>query len=266
MVTTGQILGMILAIVIPMAAVVVLQRQIMKKLKKKGIFTCFVYGMLGYCWQMILYAFVHSWVVGFLGQYDFFKAGFGYILAMMINAIVYAFFVVLATSWCLYLANMRIREFDRGVPIGVGYAAAYIFWSYLFAYGIALFYGIQIKTGSFQGSDEIKEKIFSLSVENMYLYIADMIIFLLIMAGTLVLMSHFFTKGEKGKMILVPLLSQYVINFLDSFLPYMLPEVASSIIYHLVTGTMAVYGLWLIYGYIKSGRLELLPGRKTSEE
>ncbi|MCR4605542.1 MAG: hypothetical protein K5639_06030 [Eubacterium sp.] len=270
MVTTGQIVGMALAAIIPVGLIIMLEVAIHKNIKKKGLFSCFVYGMLGYCWQIMIYAFVNGWLGSVMAQCDWFKAGFGHIVYMMINAIVYALFVMMAAVWCIYLANMRVRDFDRGVPIGVGYGAAYVFWSYLLTYGAAFVYSIQMKAGSFSGSAELKEKLLALSVENMYLFIADMIIFLLIMTGTMVLVSHFFTKGQRIKMILVPIISQYVIHFLDAFLPYMLKDndVLSSVILHIVTGTMAVYSLWLVYGYLKSGRLVILPtkSKDSSEE
>ena len=262
MVSIGQLFGMIFAIVIPVTVAVILFLQIKKKTEKKGLFTTSIYGALGFCWQTMLYFVVYGFVGGALSQVEFFGSGFGKVVFQFITALLYALFTMLGLYWAIYLANMRIRGFDRGITIGLGYGIAYTVWGYIFTYGIPLYYGICMKYGIREVDEDVKQKVQGLAVENMYLFILDMVLYILIVTGITLLMSHYYvTKENRGMTALIPLCVQFVISFLNTLLPYLLPDVVSSVLYHVAMTAAAVYAMWMLSHYLNTGRLAIIPPR-----
>ena len=72
---------------------------------------------------------------------------------------------------------------------------------------------------------QMQDKVLSLSVENMYLFILDTVIFSLIVMATTLLMSNHQQNGRPLYMFLIPFVSQFLIKFLDTLLPTLMPEI-----------------------------------------
>ena len=208
----------------------------------------------------MIYFIVYGFVSAALSGVDFFEAGFGNVVYQIISALIYAGFTVLGLYWAMYLVNMRERAFTRGIAIGLGYGFMYTAWSYAFTYGIPLYYGILMRFGIGDVSDDVKQRVTALDVENMYLFIIDTILYSIIITGVTLIMSHYYvTKENRGMTMFIPLCVQFFISFLNSLLPFLLPDILSSVIYHMVMVGAAVYALYTLLGFLKTGRLAIIP-------
>ncbi len=260
MVSMGQLVGMVLAIVVPVMLLIVLFLHVKKELKVKGLPFSACYGILGYLWEAWIYVMAYGWVGAMMMQYSWFDSDFGIIVKQMIIAIVYALLATGGLCWAVYLSNMREPLEERGAAVGIGFGLSYTVWNYVLVYGAPLIIGFRMRFGGYEGTQEVQDKILSLSVENMYLFILDTVILSLILMATTLLMSHYQLNGRPLYMFLIPFVSQFMIKFLDTLLPTLMPDLVSSIIYHLLIGTAALWSLWMVLNYLKTRKINRLPG------
>ncbi|MBO6108476.1 MAG: hypothetical protein J6P16_03620 [Eubacterium sp.] len=262
MVTIGQLTGMLLAVIIPVMTGIILFLHMNRELNVKGLLLTAGYGVAGYIWEAWIYVMAYGWVGAVIMQYRFFDDGFGSVLKQLIIAVVYALLTALGLVWAVYLSNMRERRMERGIPVGVGFGMAYSVWNYVLVYGAPLVIGFQMKFGVFGGSEETREKVLGLSTRNMYLFTLDNIIFILILLGTTLLMSKVHAEGRRGLMFMIPFISQFLIKFLNTWLPSVMPEVISVVLYHLLTGSAALWSLWIWLDFLKKKKVDLTPWKK----
>ena len=260
MVSVGQMVGLILAIVVPMMVGIILFLHIKKETKVKGLVFTMLYGVAGYLWEAWIYVMAYGWVGAMMMSNTWFETAFGSVVGQMLIALVYALLTAGGLYWAIYLSNMHEINEKRGTAVGLGFGMAYTVWNYVLIYGTPLIVSFQMRFGTFAGDSETEQKVIGLSVENMYLFIIDTVIFILIMVGTTLVMSHYFISGKKLMMFAVPLTSQFLIKFLNGFLPTIMPDVASAVIYNVAMGVVAVYCLWMLFGYLKSSKVYIKPG------
>ena len=255
MISNGQMVGMILAIVVPIMIGIVVFLHIKKELKVKGLFFTACYGAVGYLWEAWIYAMAYNWLSAWMIQEDWFLTGFGDIVRQVIVSLMYAVFVAGGLYWAVFLANMRESDVRRGTTVGLGFGVCYTVWNYVLVYGAPIIYGFQMKFGGFSESDEIKQKVLGLQVENMYLFALDTVLFTLILIGTTLVMGYYHQHGNKGRMFLVVFVSQFVIKFFNTLFPTLLPDMVSTVIYHALMSVAAVYSMWILLTYLKTGKV-----------
>ena len=258
MVSIGQLVGMVLAIVVPVMIAVVLFLHVKKELKVQGLPFTACYGILGYLWEAWIYVMAYGWVGAMIMQNTWFDAGFGVIVKQMIIAVVYALLATGGLCWAVYLSNMREPLIERGPAVGIGFGLSYAVWNYVLVYGAPLIIGFRMRFGGYEADAETLNKVLSLPVENMYLFILDTVVFGLIVTATTLLMSHYQQNGRPLYMFLIPFVSQFMIKFLDTLLPTIMPDLVSSIIYHVLTGTAALWSLWMVLKYLKTRQINRL--------
>ncbi|MBO4396788.1 MAG: hypothetical protein J5819_10650 [Eubacterium sp.] len=258
MVSVGQLVGMILAIVVPVMIQIVLFLHAKKELKVKGLPVAACYGLLGYLWEAWIYVMAYGWVGAMMMQNTWFDSGFGIVVKQMIIALVYALLTTGGLCWAVYLSNMREPLVERGPAVGIGFGLSYAVWNYVLVYGAPLIIGFRMRFGGYEGTQEMQDKVLSLSVENMYLFILDTVIFSLIVMATTLLMSNHQQNGRPLYMFLIPFVSQFMIKFLDTLLPTLMPEIVSSVIYHVLMGTAALWSLWVVLNYLKTRKINHL--------
>lgn len=255
MISNGQMVGMILAIVVPIMIGIVVFLHIKKELKVKGLFFTACYGAVGYLWEAWIYAMAYNWLSAWMIQEDWFLTGFGDIVRQILVSLMYAVFVAGGLYWAVFLANMRESDVRRGTTVGLGFGVCYTVWNYVLVYGAPIIYGFQMKFGGFSESDEIKQKVLGLQVENMYLFALDTVLFTLILIGTTLVMGYYHQHGNKGRMFLVVFVSQFVIKFFNTLFPTLLPDMVSTVIYHALMSVAAVYSMWILLTYLKTGKV-----------
>ncbi len=255
MISNGQMVGMILAIVVPIMIGIVVFLHIKKELKVKGLFFTACYGAVGYLWEAWIYAMAYNWLSAWMIQEDWFLTGFGDIVRQVIVSLMYAVFVAGGLYWAVFLANMRESDVRRGTTVGLGFGVCYTVWNYVLVYGAPIIYGFQMKFGGFSESEEIKQKVLGLQVENMYLFALDTVLFTLILIGTTLVMGYYHQHGNKGRMFLIVFVSQFVIKFFNTLFPTLLPDMVSTVIYHALMSVAAVYSMWILLTYLKTGKV-----------
>ena len=255
MISNGQMVGMILAIVVPIMIGIVVFLHIKKELKVKGLFFTACYGAVGYLWEAWIYAMAYNWLSAWMIQEDWFLTGFGDIVRQVIVSLMYAVFVAGGLYWAVFLANMRESDVRRGTTVGLGFGVCYTVWNYVLVYGAPIIYGFQMKFGGFSESEEIKQKVLGLQVENMYLFALDTVLFTLILIGTTLVMGYYHQHGNKGRMFLIVFVSQFVIKFFNTLFPTLLPDMVSTVLYHALMSVAAVYSMWILLTYLKTGKV-----------
>ena len=233
-----------------------------KELKVKGLIFTACYGAVGYLWETWIYVMVYGWIGAMIMQNPWFDMAIGQVVKGILFATAYSFLVAASLLWALYLSNMREINIKRGTTIGLGFGLAYSIWNYVLVYGAPLIIGFQMKFGIFSGDTETAQRVTGLAVENMYLLTLDHVIFIVILVGTTLIMAHFFQNGEKLKCFLVPFVSQFVIYFFNILFPLLMPDVLSAVIYHMFTSAIAIYALWVLLGFLKTGTVKLKMNEK----
>ena len=257
MISNGQMVGLILAIVVPIMIGIVVFLHIKKELKVKGLFFTACYGAVGYLWEAWIYAMAYNWLSAWMIQEPWFLSGIGDVVRQILVSLLYAVFVAGGLYWAVFLANMRESDTRRGTTVGLGFGICYTVWNYCLVYGAPLIYGFQMKFGIFDESEEIKQKVLGLPVENMYLFALDTVLFSLILIGTTLVMGYYHQHGKKGRMFIVVFVSQFFIKFFNTLFPTLLPDMVSTVLYHCLMSALAIYSMWILLTYLKTGRVLL---------
>ena len=265
MVSNGQLIGMILAIVVPVMTGILLFVHIRKELKVKGLLFTACYGIVGYIWQAWIYVMVYGWVGAMMMQNPWFEAGIGDIVKQMIIAACYALMAAAGLYWAVYLANMREARVERGITVGLGFGLAYSVWNYFLVYGAPLIIGFSMRFGTYEGPEETKQRVLGLPAGNMYLFLLECILFMLILTATTLVMGQYHQQVRRLRMFGVVFLSQFLIKFFNSFLPTILPDAVSLVVYHILLGTAALYSFWIVMKYLKTGQVMYAPGKIVGE-
>lgn len=256
MVSTVQIAGMILAIVIPLTVYALIFVHTKRSLKTKGLIATGLYGFFGFGWQIMLYVMFFGWLNAALAATPWYETEFsGQVTKQFIISVFFALFTAASMFWAVYLSNMRERLLSRAVTVGLGFGIAYTIWNFIIVYARPLYYAFQIRAGTFTGDDAIRQQVIDLSVRDMALFALDAVMYTCVMVAVGLVMNYYYLNGAKLRMFVVVLLSQFLIKFLDAFLPMIMPDVASAVVFHALMATAVVYALWIWMTFLRTGRV-----------
>ena len=197
MISMGQLVGLLLAIILPVTVVVVLFLHTKKELKCKGLFVALCYGVVGYLWAAFIYALMRGMVANMMSQIPMFQEGAGQVVGITIISALFGLMMAAGLCWAMYLVNAREFRFEHGATVGLGFSFSYVVLTYALTFGPYLIDGFQIRFGTFSGTEETRQKVVSLMVENLYLAILDMVIVVLVFSAITVVMSHYQQCGSK---------------------------------------------------------------------
>lgn len=255
MVSTGQIIGMIAAILIPLAVAVIPYVGIYKKSSKieTGMVGAIGYGTLGYLWQQLIYLMVIVMItnIGWLGK----LIGNNYVATAILYGLICGIFVALGMYWGVYLTNQKQHSIYRSTVIGIGFGVGYIVWNIIAPYAMSLYYSIQINAGTFAGSAQLKDSIVRTPAFTLYLDAFRCILFLLIYMGVALLLGYFYLDGNKLAAWGTPILVQFFISISNAVIQEYLPSPASRITLYLMLVLLAAGSVWIVFRWLKTGEI-----------
>lgn len=255
MVSTGQMVGMAVAILLPVLVAVFLGVVIGRHSRKieTGMLGAVAYGFLGFLWQQLFYLVMivvltnFGWLRNAIGSY--------YVISAFVYGLVCSAFVALGLYWGIYLTNQKQRSLFRSTTIGVGFGLGNIAWNIVAPYGMSLYYSIQINAGSFAGSTETKASILATASSTMYLDSLKCILFLIVYMGVAHLMSKYYLEGNKIYAWGVPVVVQLFISLTNALMKQYLPEIAAKIGIYVVLALLSAASVWMVWNWLKESRV-----------
>ena len=216
MVSTGQMMGYVMAILLPLIAVLIPFYILWKQSSKveRGMLGAIGYGIMGYFWQEIIYSFLG--LLALTKMRDVLNATGG-------NAVVVAFVEALA---------------------GLGAA--------LLTYGFQLYYAIRINVGAFTGTDMAKASILSTSTASLYLDAVRNILVVLVYMGVAFLVGKNYLEKKRLAAWLTPIIVYVFIRFTDVILNTYAPALVAKIVYMVVLAFVAAISVWLVRNWYQS--------------
>lgn len=239
MVSSGQLVGMGMAIVLCLLAVAALYIMVNRHSRKieTGMMGAVGYGALGFLWQQLIYLMAvvlltnQAWLRDAIGSY--------FAISAVVYGLVCSIFVALGMYWGIYLTNQKQRSIYRSTTIGIGFGLGNIMWNILAPYGMSLYDAIRINAGTFTGNEKTKESILATASATMYLDALKCILLLVIYMGVAYIMADFYLKGKKWHAAAVPVAAQLVISLSNAFMRQYLPELAARIGIYVVLALFA---------------------------
>lgn len=239
MVSSGQFVGMGMALVLPVLAAAVLYIIVNRHSRKieTGMMGVIGYGTLGYLWQQLIYLMAvvlltnQAWLRNAIGSY--------FVVSALVYGLVCSIFVALGMYWGIYLTNQKQRSIYRSMTIGIGFGLGNIVWNILAPYGMSLYDAIRINAGTFTGNEKTREAILTTASTTMYLDALKCILLLIIYMGVACVMADFYLKGKKWHAGVVPVAAQLVISLSNAFMRQYLPELAARIGIYVVLALFA---------------------------
>lgn len=260
MVSTGQMLGMVVAILLPILVAVIFCILIHKRSSKieTGLIGAVSYGVLGFLWQQLIYLMV----IVILTNIAWFRntIGSNYVMSALIYGLVCGIFVALGLYWGIYLTNQKQRSLYRSTTIGIGFGLGNAIWNIAAPYGMSVYYGIQINSGSFAGSETLKASIVGTPAITMYLDSLKCILLLLIFMGVALLLGRFYLEGNKPAAWGTPILVQLFISLTNALMKEYLPGPVAKIGIYVILTLLAAASVWLVIGWLRTG--EVILGKK----
>ena len=156
MVSTGQMMGYVMAILLPLIAVLIPFYILWKQSSKveRGMLGAIGYGIMGYFWQEIIYSFLG--LLALTKMRDVLNAtGGNAVVVAFVEALAGSIFVAAGLYWGVYLTNTKQRSLYRSTTVGLGFGLG----AALLTYGFQLYYAIRINVGAFTGTDMAKASI-----------------------------------------------------------------------------------------------------------
>ena len=218
MVSTGQMMGYVMAILLPLIAVLIPFYILWKQSSKveRGMLGAIGYGIMGYFWQEIIYSFL-----GLLA------------LTKMRD--------VLNTT-------TKQRSLYRSTTVGLGFGLG----AALLTYGFQLYYAIRINVGAFTGTDMAKASILSTSTASLYLDAVRNILVVLVYMGVAFLVGKNYLEKKRLAAWLTPIIVYVFIRFTDVILNTYAPALVAKIVYMVVLAFVAAISVWLVRNWYQS--------------
>ena len=145
MVSTGQMMGYVMAILLPLIAVLIPFYILWKQSSKveRGMLGAIGYGIMGYFWQEIIYSFLG--LLALTKMRDVLNAtGGNAVVVAFVEALAGSVFVAAGLYWGVYLTNTKQRSLYRSTTVGLGFGLG----AALLTYGFQLYYAIRINIRS----------------------------------------------------------------------------------------------------------------------
>ena len=243
MVSTGQMMGYVMAILLPLIAVLIPFYILWKQSSKveRGMLGAIGYGIMGYFWQEIIYSFLG--LLALTKMRDVLNATGG-------NAVVVAFVEALAGSIFVAagLTNTKQRSLYRSTTVGLGFGLGAAFLTY----GFQLYYAIRINVGAFTGTDMAKASILSTSTASLYLDAVRNILVVLVYMGVAFLVGKNYLEKKRLAAWLTPIIVYVFIRFTDVILNTYAPALVAKIVYMVVLAFVAAVSVWMVRNWYQS--------------
>ena len=252
MVTTGQMTGLIMAILLPILAGAIPYYLFWKRSSKieTGMMGAVAYGILGYFWEEIIYSFLGlvalTKMTGLLNA-----TGGNAIFVAIVEALVSSIFVALGLYWGIYLTNTKQRSLYRSATVGIGFGIGYT----LLSYGFQLYYAIQINRGTFTGTEGAKTSILAKSPDSFYVASYRNILMVIIFMGVALLAGKYHLEKKRLLAWLVPMVVYIFVRFTDVMLNTYLSQAVASTIMCVILTALAAACLWLVQGWLRTGEI-----------
>lgn len=254
MVTTGQMTGIIMAILLPVFVGGIFYYLFWRKSRKieTGMLGAIGYGALGYVWQELIYSFLGMLVlVKMAGSLQKTANGSGAVLVAAIEALVSAIFVAAGLYWALYLTNTKQQSIYRSATIGIGFGIGYS----ALTYGFELYYAIRINCGTFQGVESAKQKILQTSVTSLYVSAYRNVVVLLIFLGVALLMGKYYLEKRRLYAWLMPIVVYMFLRFTDVIFNTYLPTMVAKIVVIILFTILAIGSVWIVKKFLHTGEI-----------
>lgn len=251
MVSTGQMIGMGAAIVLPLLAAAVLYFIIHKHSKKMetGMIGAASYGCLGFLWQQLFYLMA----IVALNMIPWFRnvGAENYIFQVVILSLLCGVFVALGLYWGVYLTNQKQRSLFRSTTIGIGFGVGNALWNIIAPYSMSLYQSFRINAGTFQDSEQTKKSIMATSVSTMCLDSLKCVLFLVIYMGIAHLMSRYYLEGKKLYAWGVPIVTQLLISLTNALMREYTPDIVSQIGIYVLLALLSVVSVWTVAQWLQ---------------
>lgn len=259
MVTTGQMTGFVMAVVLPILAGAIPYYLFWKKSSKieTGMMGAIGYGILGYFWEEIIYSFLGLVALTKLGGLLNATGGNAVIVAA-IEALLSGIFVALGLYWGIYLTNTKQQSLYRSATVGIGFGVGYA----LLTYGFQLFYAIKINRGTFSGTEGAKAAILKTSVASLCLASYRNILMVMIFMGVALLAGKYYLEKKRLTAWLVPLLAYVFIRFTDVLMNTYFSQTVARVVVSVILTGLTVACIWMLKGWMRTGEIPLPKGRK----
>ncbi len=212
MVSTGQMMGYVMAILLPLIAVLIPFYILWKQSSKveRGMLGAIGYGIMGYFWQEIIYSFLG--LLALTKMRDVLNAtGGNAVVVAFVEALAGSIFVAAGLYWGVYLTNTKQRSLYRSTTVGLGFGLG----AALLTYGFQLYYAIRINVGAFTGTDMAKASILSTSTASLYLDAVRNILVVLVYMGVAFLVGKNYLEKKRLAAWLTPIIV-YVLSGLPT--------------------------------------------------
>ena len=220
MVSTGQMMGYVMAILLPLIAVLIPFYILWKQSSKveRGMLGAIGYGIMGYFWQEIIYSFLG--LLALTKMRDVLNAtGGNAVVVAFVEALAGSVFVAAGLYWGVYLTNTKQRSLYRSTTVGLGFGLG----AALLTYGFQLYYAIRINVGAFTGTDMAKASI----------------------------LSNYLEKKRLAAW-LTPIIVYVFIRFTDVILNTYAPALVAKIVYMVVLAFVAAVSVWMVRNWYQS--------------
>lgn len=268
MFTTGQMTGLILAIVLPIMVGVVPYYLFWKRSSKieSGMMGAFMYGLFGNIWQTIIYSFLSMLVLSVAyNNKDGMLAGFlnstgvSGVFVAVLEALFHSVFVVLGLYWGVYLTNKKQRSLYRSATVGIGFGIAYP----ILVYGFPLYYVMKSSLGTITDSEIAKFEAQNLSVVSVYVSTYRHILMMIIFIGLALVMGNYYLQKDYLSSWVVPAIVYILIRFTDVILNTYLSKTVSKTIMCVLLTVLAAWSVKMILDWMKTDKVCIYQKKET---
>ena len=254
MVTTGQVMGYVMAIALPLIAGLIPFYVFWRCSSKieRGMLGAMGYGMAGYFWQQIIYGFLGLLAITNLKD-GLNATGGNAVFVAFVEALASSLFVAVGLYWGIYLTNTKQRSLYRSATVGIGFGLG----AAILEYGFSLYHAVQINMGIFTGHDSEKMRILTTSTVSLYVDAYRNILFVMIYMGVALLIGKYYLEKNRVASWATPILVYMLMRFTDVLLNTYVPLVAAKSIYLVVLTLLAAASLWMVVQWMKKGNVEL---------
>lgn len=248
--TTGQMTGLIAAIVLPVLAGMIPYYIFWRQSSKieTGMLGALTYGVLGYFWEEIIYSFLG--LVALTNMSGVLNStGGNAVFVAFAEALASGLFVGIGLYWGIYLTNTKQRSLFRSAAVGIGFGIG----AALLNYGFQLYYAVRIHMGIFTGTDTARDKILSLSSASLYVAAYRNVMTVLVFMGAALLMGKFYLEKKRLISFLVPVVVWLFLRFTDVLLNTYAQQTVAKTVYCLVVTVLAAGSLWMVRQWLRTG-------------
>lgn len=261
MITTGQMTGLIVAILLPVLAGMISYYIFWRRSSKieTGMLGALAYGILGYFWEEIIYSFLG--LVALTNMIGVLNAtGGNAVFVAFVEAFASGLFVAIGLYWGIYLTNTKQRSLFRSATVGIGFGIG----ATLLTYGFQLYYAIRINLGTFAGDDRTKKQILAVPTASFYVAAYRNVMMVVVFMGVALLMGKFYLEKKRLFSFLIPVITWLFLRFTDVLLNTYAPEMIAKTLYCVVVTVLAAACVMMIIQWLRTGEVQIGEGMKIS--